>query len=217
MRKLSSTTGPISYGETSWDCRDITETTSGKIIVKELIAKANSVPLSRVLRYYKILCNELHNNATCPFKTHKGGLERTGSFYFYPETNSFYCFGCKIGGKSKHAVELVSAIEGITSHAAAKKIISLFNSDIGSCIDYDDNFNVSEQLEIMMDFSNIVREFRNLYLDPSSQEFIEKRCEVYDMLNLKHDMNIETLQYVIDQLKEQIKIYVSSLENKILT
>ncbi|MCX7661473.1 MAG: CHC2 zinc finger domain-containing protein [Candidatus Omnitrophica bacterium] len=40
-------------------------------------------------------------SALCPFHT-----EKHPSFYIYPETNSFYCFGCKKGGDVIRFVEL---------------------------------------------------------------------------------------------------------------
>ncbi|MCD6568551.1 hypothetical protein J7K70_00135 [bacterium] len=44
--------------------------------------------------------------ALCPF--HK---EKHPSFYLYPETNSFYCFGCNQGGDVIKLVELAFNLE----------------------------------------------------------------------------------------------------------
>jgi hypothetical protein len=209
MRNLPSTTGPFSYGETSWEAGDIAETSAGKAASKELIAKANSVPLVRILRYYGVKVDSVHYITVCPFKNHKGGRENTGSFKFYEDTNSFFCFGCKIGGQNSHACEFVAAMDGISRTKAAQKVMTLFSDDVDPNAEYVDGLSLSEQLEIMMDFSNSVREFRKNYLDKESQDFIEKRCAVYDELNARRAMDNETLRSVVEHLKEQIKVYIS--------
>lgn len=207
MRDLQSTTGSFGYGETSWTTGDVAKTATGKAAEQDLIAKANSVPLFRVLRYYNVKVTPSHVNSTiCPFKHHKGGKERTGSFYFYPETNSFYCHGCKTGGMHRHAVAFVAAQEGITFVKSAQKIISLFNDDVDPFAEFSDGPNLPEQLEIMMDFSTTVREFRKNYLDDESQYFIENVCAAYDKLNSRHDMDNEALRELISKLKDQINL-----------
>lgn len=207
MRNLPSTTGSFSYGETSWTTGDPTTASAGKTAEQDLIAKANSVPLFRILRYYNVKVTPSHVNSTiCPFKHHKGGRERTGSFYFYPETNSFYCHGCKTGGMHRHAVAFIAAFEGITFVKAAQKIIGLFNDDVDSSAEFSDIRNFSEQLEIMMDFSDAVREFRKNYLDDESQYFIENLCEAYDKLTARHDMDNDSLRLLVSKSKDQIDL-----------
>lgn len=207
MRDVPSTTGSLSYGETSWTSGDSAKTAAGKTVEQDLIAKANSVPLFRVLRYCNVKVNPSHVNSTiCPFKHHKGGRERTGSFYFYPETNSFYCHGCKTGGMHRHAVAFVAAFEGITFVKAAQKIIGLFSDDVDPTAEFSDGRNLPEQLEIMMEFSDAVREFRRNYLDDESQYFVENICKAYDELNARHDMDNESLRLLVFKLKEQIDL-----------
>lgn len=207
MRDIPNTTGSLSYGETSWTTGSPTKTDAGKAYEQDLIAKANSVPLFRVLRHYNVKVNPSHvNSSICPFKHHKGGRERTGSFYFYPDTNSFYCHGCKTGGMNRHAVAFVAAFDGITFVKAAQKIIRLFNDDVDPTAEFSDERNLPEQLEIMMDFSNSVREFRKNHLDEESQYFIENACAAYDELNSKRDLDNDSLRMIIFKLKEQIDL-----------
>jgi DNA primase len=54
--------------------------------------------------------------ASCPLHE-----EKTPSFKVYPTTNSFYCFGCGVGGDLVH---LLSLLEGIDNKEAYKKIMS---------------------------------------------------------------------------------------------
>lgn len=213
MCALSNTTGSVNFGETSWEDGDIGRSSERQITIQDLKNKSNSVPLSRILKFYGIKVDSVHNSLICPFKSHKSGREKSPSFYYYEETNSFYCFGCKIGGKHAHACEFVSAMDGISKYKAAQKIISLFSDDIDP--DAVANYQVqdlNEQLNIMLDFSNTIREFRLFYQNKKdAQDFIEIRCAVYDELSARRSMDNETLRTVVDHLKEQIKIFSSTL------
>lgn len=100
-------------------------------------------------------------------------------------------------------------MDGISHAKAAYKILNLFGTDVDENAEVFEGQNLSEQLEIMMDFSNSVKEFRRIYLDKESQDFIEKRCAVYDELNAKRVMDNETLRSVVEHLKEQINFYKS--------
>lgn len=209
MRDLSNSAGSFGYGETSGEIGDNATPVAGKAFFKDLIRRANTVPMVRVFKFYGVRIDSIHNKSVCPFKSHKGGRENTASFKYYEDTNSFYCFGCKVGGQQSHACEFIAAMDGISRAKAAYKILSLFESDIDDTAEVFDGQNLSEQLEIMMDFANSVREFRKVYLDKESQDFIEKRCEVYDELNAKRVMDNETLRSVVEHLKEQINFYKS--------
>lgn len=212
MRDLSDSIGSFGYGETSGEAGNAAAPLTGKAFFQDLIRRANTVPLIRILTHCGVRVN-IHNKIICPFKSHKGGRERTPSFEYYQETNSFYCHGCKIGGKSAHACEFMAAFDGIKRTQAAYKIINLFGSDIGDPAEVTGCCNFSEQLEIMMDFSNIVKDFRKLYLDKEAQIFIEERCETYDelcaKLEFKSVLDNDTLYAIVGHLKEQINFYKS--------
>lgn len=206
MRKLPSTTGPDSYGETSGEAGDSSAAPSGKAFYQDLINKANTVPLKKIFKSYRLRIDEHNRRTTCPFKSHKGGHENSASFWFYPETNSFYCYGCSVGGPHAHASEFVAAMEEISRAKAAYSILEKFSSDI----DEDgvvEGPDFSERLEIMMDFSHSVRNFRLSNTDEKSAEFIEEICALYDNLNAKHDLNNEALHRIVNLLKEKIIFY----------
>lgn len=214
MRKLPNTTGFDGYGETSWEAGGSSETSSRKVYYQDLIRKANTVPLTRIFKYYNLRINEANRVATCPFKSHKGGRESSPSFNYYHHTNSFRCFGCSIGGEYAHACEFMASMEGITTAKAAHQILDLFKDDIdyGSDDGSGDNYSYSESLEIMVDFSNIVREFRQTYLDEKSQQFIEETCRSYDEVYAAHTVkpkkiNNEALRRIVDLIKNKIANY----------
>ena len=88
------------YGKLSWN---------DNLIDKNIFAKANSSNLLNIFNYYNIDIDSYNNKIICPF--HKNGQEQSASFYYYPSTNSFHCFGCKVSGQ---AVDFVSLYEDIS-------------------------------------------------------------------------------------------------------
>src|SRR5437016_1222250 len=97
MHKLQDSTGFNSFGETSWETGDTSDSSSRKAYFKELIAKANSVRLIRIFGFYGIRIDEQNKKIICPFKSHSNGKESTPSFVYYPQTNTYCCYGCKQG------------------------------------------------------------------------------------------------------------------------
>lgn len=73
--------------------------------ILELLGKYQ-VPLEQIGTRYK---------SNCPFPSHS---DNTPSFVVYPETNSFYCFGC---GKGGSVVQFIMYFEGISREEAEKK------------------------------------------------------------------------------------------------
>mgnify|MGYP003316469898 CR=1 FL=1 len=67
------------------------------------------VPLKRAGTNYK---------GICPFHN-----EKTPSFVVYPETQSFYCFGCHVGG---NIFDFVKEYEGVDFAEACKRIVDRF-------------------------------------------------------------------------------------------
>jgi hypothetical protein len=204
MCPLPNTTGSFSSGETPGEAGDFAMPSSGKAFYQDLIRRANSVPITRLFKYYRLRVDEINRKIICPIPSHSGGRENSASFHYYPQTNTFWCFGCKTG---VGCCELVAAMEGISKAKAAFKIIDLFNGDVS-----DEGFisreDFSEKLEVMLDFSACVREFRLDHIDEESQSFIDHICSVYDDLNLKHKtLNNEALRRIVEELKEEINSY----------
>lgn len=206
MCPLSSTTGSIDSSQASGEAGSFTAPVAGEDNYQILIDQANSVSLIRIFKLYGLRCDSQNRKIVCPFKSHKGGRESTPSFWFYPDTNSFFCYGCGIGGKSSHGCEFIAAMDHTSKVKAAKKILEFFSSDINE-YNFQETGNFSEKLDIMMEFSNTVREFRHTHNDEKSFEFIEFICQVYDQHNLKRDLDNEALRRIVEQLKETISLY----------
>lgn len=56
------------------------------------------------------------HKCSCPNPAHKGGAEKTPSFYFSEETGQFFCFGCQAYGDSFDLITLL----GGSAEAALK-------------------------------------------------------------------------------------------------
>lgn len=211
MRDLPNTTGPVSYGETSWETGDTPEAATGKTYHQELIYQANTVPLMLIFKHYNIRIDAARCIIVCPFKSHKGGRESTGSFKYFAETNSFHCYGCKVGGSWAHGCEFIAAMDGISRSKAAVKIINLFGDAINADAidDMLETENFAEKFKIMLEFANVVREFRQTAIDEKAVEFIEYMCSVYDTMNFRRKLNNEALRRIVDELKETIQKYKS--------
>lgn len=208
MYKLSNISRSNSNSETSGYNGDFTETFTGKKYFQDLIKKADSIPITRLFKYYNLRLNEQNRKIICPFSSHKGGREGSPSFYYYPQTNSFWCFGCKTGVR---CCDLVSNMDSISKGKAAYKILNLFGTDVDDDAILIDRENFSEKLEIMLNFSICVREFICCNNDEKSRLFIEDICAVYDTINIKHKLSNEALLSVVNQLKEKINSYVISI------
>jgi hypothetical protein len=202
MRNISNTTGSISYGETSWEAGD-TPASVAREKYQDLINKANSVPIQQVFKLYGIKLDEINRKTTCPFKSHKGGRESTASFYWYPNTNTYCCYGCRQGS---HPVDFVQYMDGTTKTKAAQKILDKLSSEIddNAIVEHD---NFSETMQIIISFSNHVREFRNNFSDEKSIAFIEDKCQIYDKITEKHQLNNDGLKSLVIQLIQTISQY----------
>ena len=201
MRNISNNNRSISNGETSWEDGDFTDVAARKTFFKNLINRANSIPITFIFKLYGIRLSEYNKNTKCPFPSHKGGKENSASFLYYPETNSFYCFGCKTVGS---CANFIANMDKTTLAKAAYKAIELFGSNSSSDVEFE-TLDISERLEIMMDFSNSIREFRQTNTDEMSYILIEKICQVYDSMNEKHKLDNESLRDLVNKLKTQIR------------
>jgi DNA primase len=203
MRPLPSTARPDSSSEVSSEAGDIAEAFTGKDYYQELINRANTVPLVKVLRHYGVRIDEHNRKVTCPFKSHSGGRERTASFWYYPDTNTYHCFGCKVGNRP---VDFVAEMDHLTRVQAAHKVLELFESDVDEDNIYDRK-SFSERLEIMTEFSTAVRDFYQTYSTEKARVYVEAVCKKFDTLNLKMKLNNEALARVVEEFKRYISLY----------
>lgn len=204
MRKLSNTTGFDGYGETSGENGDSSEAFTGKDFYESLISRANTTPFLLIFKQYNFPISSYNRKMTCPFKSHKGGRENSASFYFYEHTNTYFCFGCRQGST---VCDFVSRVDNISLIQAAQKIVSIFKQEIDedSILKHED---LSLKLELMLDFANTVREFRQSYSDEKDQVYIEAMCAVYDECYYKHKfLSNDAITRITNQFKKEICLY----------
>ena len=204
MRNLPNTDGSNGYSTTPRKTGSFTEAFEGDGY-RELIEKANAVSLQSLLKLYGITVDECNRKIVCPFPSHKGGRESTPSFYYYPQTNTFWCFGCKIG---VGCCDFVAAKDKISKPRAAQKIIDLFNLKIDQINIKNNLLFTDETLDLLLEFSTLVRDFRDVNKDEKAFLFIEEICCAFDTINLKHNLNNSALKFLIDKLKLKIISYI---------
>ena len=88
-------------------------------ITDEQIKRASNAPIDRVVAQY-VKLKQFGNtfSGLCPF--HK---EKHASFYVYPKTNSWYCFGCQ---KSGDPINFVQEINGLTFRQAVEALAQAY-------------------------------------------------------------------------------------------
>lgn len=201
MRDVPNTSRSNSVGETSGQDRDLTSAFTGKDEYQEIVKKAETYPLVKVFKKYNINIDNFNRKSVCPFPSHKGGKESTASFYFYPETNTFWCFGCKVGRSS---VDFVSKIENLNKIQAALKIIKNSDNDFefsGTFQDLQDDY--AEKNKIHFSFSKKMKEI--IHSNPSSLEEIEKIYYVFDKMNSKYELELSALKLLVERLTPKIE------------
>lgn len=209
MRDIPIVTGPVDYGEESGETGDTPKAPENS--PQRINARAHGVPINLLFKYYKLRLDQFNKKIVCPFKSHKNGHESRASFTYYPETNSFNCYGCHTGGGP---VQFMMHMENIQKNAAAIKILGLFGKHVDEDLIFNGHDSV-ERVEIMTQFSNAVLEFRQNHDSEHAFQYIEYLCWVYDRTNLKHAddeaFTNDSLRRLNDQLIECIEVYQPDL------
>lgn len=204
MCNVPDTTGFSGYGSAPGETGDFATPAERKDYYKKLITKANNVSLIHVFKHYGLNLNETNRKIVCPFLSHKNGKENSASFNYFPNTNSFWCYGC---GTGSHGCDIVSIIDNISRAKAAHNILKWFDEEIDDEIILKENY--SERLEIMMEFSSVVMNFRQSTFTEEDFLFIEHACSVYDLMHIKHEtLDNTALRRMVEKIKEKIGAYL---------
>lgn len=202
MCPLQSKPGPLSIGEAFIEDRDLRndDKDSSKILIKQ----ANTINILLVFKGYGIKLDEYNRKCQCPFLFHKNGSEHSASFYYYKNTNSFYCFGCKHGGGP---TDFASLYDNITKTDAATKLLKKFDADPNfDASETSSNFLTRQQL--FLDFSDLIRNFIFDNLDDKEAfDYAEKISLIFDTITSKHNLDNGGLKSLIDKLKIKLSQY----------
>lgn len=154
----------------------------------------NSISLEKIFQFYKI--NLFGNKCVCPFYHHKMGKERTPSFVYYKDSNSFYCFGCKTSGGP---IQFIENIESCDRSTAQYILQNNFDSSYDSS---KNEFYQTANNELLFEFANFCRE---KIKDGLPLEKVEKYTHVLDNMFIKHkNLNKQSLKFILDSLKKTI-------------
>ena len=162
------------------------------------------VQLAEVLALYGATV-ERNGNIQCPLHD-----DKTASFRHYPETDSFYCFGCGVGGT---VIDFVAAFHNESPPEAAKRL----DSDFGLGLFGGDYKPDTGLLEENRANASTVKEFVALtesvffflchetsigrwVLDPANGIFQSKGRELYR----KYATGIEVIEYHREGLCEAL-------------
>ena len=115
--------------------------------------KALNFPLSKIFKIYNLNINKNNTKVACPFKTHKFGHEKTPSFIFYHESNTYWCFGCKQGNTT---IDFVKNIEGINYYQAVEKI-SKFDNFSKVQVESKPDLPYEEYFNKQLEFADLLR------------------------------------------------------------
>ncbi len=199
MRVVQDITRSDGTSEASRQDRDLTGAFTGKDDYQEIILKAQSYPLVKLFKKYNIKIDDYNRKSICPFTFHKGGRESTASFHFFPETNTFWCYGCKSGTTS---VDFISKIENINKLQAALKIIQKIDPDnlSSSQVEYKSDFE--EKSKLYFSFSKKMREI--ISSNPEMLSKVEEIYSIFDKMNDKYELESKGLQLLIDRLDTKL-------------
>jgi len=198
MHSLQNSNRPVSIGEAFIKDRDIG--VDDKDSTKVLIKQANSVDLLTVFRHYGINVDE-YTKCICPFSFHSN--EKTASFKYYKNTNSFFCFGCKSGGGP---VNFVALYEDVPRSEAASRISQKFHIDPN--ISIRDTSDFVDRQRLLLEFSELIRNFIFDNLDDKhALEYSEKVGLIFDTINLRHNLDNAGLRSLIKKLQIKLEQY----------
>ena len=205
MQPIPNKAGTSSNIEPSWEDGGFGGNSSASQNLNDLFERANSVSILDIFKYYGKKCN--NNKMICPFLHHKGGKEGTPSFNVFPETNSFFCFGCQTGGRPSDFVHYMDSINKVE---AANKIIKHFNFSNSLCFDITE-YHHAESFEEMISFSNFIRDCHQKY--PENYSFFEEALSTFDNLYEKYslDCELESLKQLINKLKYKINLKIGNI------
>jgi DNA primase len=171
---------------------------------KRIKAKANSVPLKLIFDHYGVKITKYNNIIICPLKRHKGGRENSPSFRFYPETNTFYCYGCKAGIK---CCNFVAEVENISVLDAAYRILDCFGSEASQDENLEIEIDHTERLEVLLDFSNMMRDsIRHSSCDEKALNRMETLARAFEKANTVHKLDNEALKSLVLKIKSLNKV-----------
>ena len=179
-----------------------------------------TLKIADVLAFYGVVMKR-GNKALCPIHN-----EKTPSFTVYPNTNSWHCFGCGVGGS---VIDFVMAYFGLDALEAAKKLGIDFNLGVFDNNPSQEEMNrqyeqrtqiqaykslsttfddyISKSYSLLCEYLYLLKDWKNIYA-PQSLEELESLNQLY----VESCCQLNYIEYLIEGLSnasygEQISFY----------
>lgn len=127
-----------------------------------------------------ISSNSFTHKCKCPNPNHKGGEERTPSFYFSDVDSTFKCFGCNWNGD---VFDLIALLKGMPVDALVDKYVK--EKGIKVLLDEIDNTVKFDILKLKYELSIVLRNHYEAYGD--------KEADWIDSLSIRVDERFSKL------------------------
>ena len=109
--------------------------------------KENSDIVSVISEYVQIKQNGKYFVCNCPFHH-----EKTPSFFIYPETNTFHCFGC---GKHGDSISFIMEMDSVNYVEALTKLSDKFNIPL----EYETNYDFKPDFQKYYELNDFTAKF----------------------------------------------------------
>lgn len=159
---------------------------------------ARQVDLLTVMRAYGLEINQYARKISCPLPCHPD--DSSPSFWFYPATNSFNCFGCKHGGS---AIEFISLMDSVSKWDAVQRLLTQFDSDHGIAPSTTTDYHGRNKA--VLDFSAMIRDFLHRNADDeTAMAHAEKVCLMFDTITTRHTIDIDGMKSLLEKLRGKL-------------
>jgi hypothetical protein len=165
----------------------------------------------KILRSFKLHPDECFNGRythrmICPFRFHKNGRERTGSFRLNADKKTFNCFGCNVGGD---ILKFLQLFIGGSEQYHLEKLATLAGLIKDGEIQLPKNYIIPEEAppketnhKILFDAGLMLRNYLLELIN--TRQFIQE-CEWADQMLEKLDKQFSIIEE--DNLHDAQKIY----------
>jgi DNA primase len=159
---------------------------------------AGSTDLKILFKIYNIEADEYNKHICCPLPLHD---DESPSFNYYPETNSYNCFGCHSGGGP---IEFLSSFLSIGKKEAACKILKYqdLSYDI---LEKQISNNISDRQTILFNFSTYLNKLIKKNINSNYIKSIEHNTFIFDQVYNSRKLNNEALVVLIDKIKLKLE------------
>jgi len=192
--------------------------------IEEIKEKADII--SVVSDYVSLKKSGRYYMGNCPFHS-----EKTPSFFLYPETNTFHCFGC---GKHGDSISFIMEMDSLDYVSTLKKLAEKFGIEL----EYDNSFNTNNKknLDKYYEINEFTARFyyKNMMENSVPKQYLSKRGinqksinlffigyadenwkSLYNELKLKN-MDIEIAEELGLIIKTKTGDYIDRFRNRIM-